>query len=168
MHITTIMSGIALVISAFAFFVASEKLRLDLYNKRFEVYQRTVKFYMAMFAEDKDPEALALLRRDFIIASREAQFLFSPKSGVYGLLVKLLKESTKITDRPKRPEGLVGQAAVDFAIEQSTGASSWNYGMEHLEVLIAPYLNYHRRPWSVWLWSVFQNPSTPRPARSDA
>jgi hypothetical protein len=162
MNITTIMSGIALVISAFAFFVASEKLRLDLYNKRFEVYQRTVKFYLAMFAKDKDSEALAMLRRDFIIASREAQFLFSPKSGVYDLLVKLLKESNKITEPSKKPEGLVGQAAVDFVIEQSTGTTSWNYGMEHLEVLIAPYLNYHRRPWSVWVRVIFQKLGIPK------
>jgi len=40
------ISFFALVVAGFSFFVASERFRLDIYNKRFDIYMRTVKFYL--------------------------------------------------------------------------------------------------------------------------
>jgi hypothetical protein len=84
--IVTIISLVALIVAIFSFFIASERFRLDLYNKRFEIYVRTVKFYQALITSERndEDETFASLRKDFILATRESQFLFSPESGVYG------------------------------------------------------------------------------------
>jgi hypothetical protein len=86
------ISLVAVVISTFSYFVASERFRLDLYNKRFDIYMRTVKFYQALLNSEvgmADGRPFVALRADFIIASRESRFLFSPESGVYDLLNRL-------------------------------------------------------------------------------
>jgi hypothetical protein len=151
----TVISLVALIISAFSFYLASEKFRLDLYNKRFDIYVRTVKFYQAMFKsekadEDQERARLALLQQDFIIASRESQFLFSPESGVYDLLSRLNIASFKITNRQKLPQELPAETIINIGRERADAVTLWNSSMETLEWLMAPYLNYHyTSSWSI-------------------
>ena len=141
----TIISIIALIIATFSFFVASEKFRLDLYNKRFDIYVRTVKLYQALLKPERDYEAetFAALRNDFIIATRESQFLFKPESGVYSLLSSLNSNSFKITRQKDKPEGLLPDEVIDNQRQFSEAVTRWNSSMEPLEAMLAPYLNYH-------------------------
>ena len=81
---TTLISALALIVATFSFVVASERFRLDLYNKRYDIYVRTIKFYWVLLRSE---EAVAHLgnfeqvRADFILAVRESRFLFPPKIG---------------------------------------------------------------------------------------
>jgi hypothetical protein len=141
-----LVSLVALAISIFSLLVASERFRLDLYNKRFDIYMRTVKFYQALMRskEAKDDGIFAKLQADFIIASRESKFLFSPGSGVYNLLSRLNMASFKITgsrDLPK--EGLPPEVVISLNKEFQDALKLWNSSIEPLEDLMAPYLNYH-------------------------
>ena len=143
--IATLISLVALVVAAFSFFVASERFRLDLYNKRFDTYMRTVKFYQALLSSKEAEEAtsFAALRADFIIASRESQFLFGPESGVYDLLSRLNKASFTITGLHDMPKGLPPEQILANQKQFSNALLLWNSSIEPLEGLIAPYLNYH-------------------------
>jgi hypothetical protein len=157
-----LISLLALIVSTFSFFVASERFRLDLYNKRFEIYLRTVKYYQALMkSKDNDEETVAALE-SFIIASREAQFLFSPESGVYQLLWNLNKASGIITGLRTLPDGLSAEERLSFHQQRTDAMMLWTRSMEPLEALMAPYLNYHyatalsaligraRAIWRVW------------------
>jgi hypothetical protein len=126
--IATLISLVALVVAAFSFFVASERFRLDLYNKRFDIYMRTVKFYQALLSSKEAEEAtsFAALRADFIIASRESQFLFGPESGVYDLLSRLNKASFTITGLHDMPKGLPPEQILANQKQFSNALMLWN------------------------------------------
>lgn len=143
--VATLISLVALIVAAFSFFVASERFRLDLYNKRFDIYVRTVRFYQALMTSKRDngDETFAALRKDFILASRESQFLFSPESGVYDLLSRLNSDSFKITGQKDMPKGLPPEQVIENQRQFSDALMRWNSSMEPLEAMMAPYLNYH-------------------------
>jgi hypothetical protein len=138
---TTTISLLALVVALFSLFVSTEKFRLDLYNKRFDIYVRTVKFYQALMHEEDG--TFAALQADFVIASRESKFLFSPESGVYNLLNRLNSASFTIIGRRSLPKGLPPEEIVKIDKRFTDALDLWNSSMEPLEDLMAPYLNYH-------------------------
>lgn len=65
------------------------KLRLDLYNRRFAVYDKTLAYYQAYYSRDLDNEALRESATDFVRAYRESSFLFGRKSSVYKALTEI-------------------------------------------------------------------------------
>lgn len=138
---TTAISLVALAVALFSLFVSAEKFRLDLYNKRFDIYIRTVKFYQAMMKQEKG--TFDALQADFIIASRESKFLFSPESGVYDLLSRLNNASFTIIGRRSLPEGIPPEEILKIDKRFTDALDLWNSSMEPLEDLMAPYLNYH-------------------------
>jgi hypothetical protein len=143
--LTILISFCALLTALFSLFISGEKLSLDLYNRRFDIYVRTIRFYHALLKYNGGIEdgTFATLRADFILASREAKFLFGPKSGVYDLLSRLDKESFKITGRRSVPMGLPLEQESEFNKEFFDARTLWNTKIEPLEDLMAPYLNYH-------------------------
>ena len=144
--IATIISIIALITAVFSFFVTAEKFRLDLYNKRFDIYVRTVRFYQGLMSRSESEEAQATfetLRKEFILATRESQFLFSPESGVPRLLIQLNADSFVITGQRDMPKGLPPEQIIANQDKFATALMRWNDSMEPLEAMIAPYLNYH-------------------------
>jgi hypothetical protein len=143
--VATVTSLVALIVAAFSFFVASERFRLDLYNKRFDIYVRTVRFYQALMTsnQDDEDETVAALRKDFIIATRESQFLFSPESGIYDLLNRLNSDSFKITGQKDMPKGLPVEQILANQEQFSGALTRWNTSIEPLEAMMSPYLNYH-------------------------
>jgi hypothetical protein len=143
--LTILISFLAFVVALFSLMVSEEKFRLDLYNKRFEIYVRTVKFYQSLMSskESKEKGALEPLQQEFILASRESQFLFDPTSGVYDLLYRLNMASLKIIGSHDMPKGLPVEQILQNQKELSDALILWNSSMERLESLMAPYLNYH-------------------------
>lgn len=83
------------------------------------------------------------LQADFILAVRELQFLFAPKSGVYELLGQLNAASFRITGSRDLPKGLPPEQIIEDQKQFSDALRLLNSNMEQLEVLMAPYLNYH-------------------------
>src|SRR5208282_4349068 len=61
-----------------------EKLRLDLYQRRFEIYLRVLDFHMALWQQD-EPK-LDVLHVTFMKAFWESKFLFPSESGIYDFL----------------------------------------------------------------------------------
>ncbi|MFI4986514.1 MAG: hypothetical protein ACHQF3_03655 [Alphaproteobacteria bacterium] len=143
--IPTLISLVALVIAVLSFFIASERFRLDLYNKRFDIYVRTVKFYQILLKsrENDEDETFAALRKDFILACRESKFLFDPESGVYDLLNRLNMASFEITGSRDMPKGLPAEQIIENQRRFAEAIKLWISSMEPLEDLMAPYLNYH-------------------------
>jgi hypothetical protein len=142
--LTVLISLAAFVVALFSLVVNEEKFRLDLYNRRFDIYMRTVRFYQVLFKTDgRDTEAFAALQNSFILASREAQFLFDPASGIYKLLDQLNRDSMTILGQKDRPEGLPPEHQKANLEALSAAILRWDSSMEPLEAMMAPYLNYH-------------------------
>jgi hypothetical protein len=165
---TTIVSILASsVVAFFALWVSADKLRLDLYNKRFDIYLRTLKFQQALFGTGKEDGTLSALQTDFMIASRESTFLFSPKSGVYDQLRKLLEAS--VTIMQDMPKELPPEIKSEHQEKRSAALVLWfGPGLERLENLMAPYLNFHKVGY-LRLWPVgMMRGQRQRPRRPDA
>jgi hypothetical protein len=90
-----------------AWWTSREKLRLDLYNRRFDIYSRALDFYHALTkwtptelekttTSLQDSPELEKTQRAFIKASREAQFLFDDKDGVHKRLEQMNSDSMGI------------------------------------------------------------------------
>lgn len=140
--IATTVSILAVVVAFFALWVSADKLRLDLYNKRFDIYLRTLKFQEALLRKPKEDGTVAALQADFMIASRESKFLFGPESGVYDQLRKLLEASVTIM------QDMSNELPLEMKLEHQkkhfAAVALWSGpGLETLENLMAPYLNFH-------------------------
>jgi hypothetical protein len=145
MSATIVFSFLAFLVAVFSLAVSTERFRLDLYNKRFDIYARTVKFYQALMGKESDPSIEFTVRQtDFILACREAKFMFEPKSGVYDLLNRLNDASFKLIGFKHLPEGgLRPEDRINFYNQRAEALMLWNTQIEPLEDLMAPYLNYH-------------------------
>jgi len=88
------------VLSAFLAYIAYQqlitnknKLKLDLYNKRFEIYEDTLKLYHEL---DEENGSTKETMRKFIGSKEASKFLFSNDPSIYSLLNEIHKESFKI------------------------------------------------------------------------
>jgi|HubBroStandDraft_1064217.scaffolds.fasta_scaffold22041_3 hypothetical protein len=102
MHITAavVISVVSACLAFAAWRTSREKLRLDLYNRRFDIYSRTLDLLHALenwhpseleknsTSLQQSPE-LEQAQRAFVKASREAQFLFDDASGIPKLLEQM-------------------------------------------------------------------------------
>lgn len=124
---------------------SQEKLRLDLYGKRFEIYNRVFDAYDALLSWE-DTSAQKDVVTQFYRAFRESRFLFPDSSGVYALLDEFAKHSAYIVNFRRLRDGLQGLPK-DFgeaALVRSEHLS-WILGsMEKLEPRMAPFLNFHK------------------------
>ena len=91
-----LLGVVPIIISSAVAFIAwaqyktnKNKLRLDLYNRRFAVYDKTLAYYQAYYSSDSDSEALRESVTDFIRAYRESSFLFGRESSVYTALTEI-------------------------------------------------------------------------------
>jgi hypothetical protein len=75
-----------------------EKLRLDLYNKRFEILEKTIKFSQAIssYVKYNEENKFDDIFEDFIKAKIESKFLFKENSGIYQILEKFHEIAFKV------------------------------------------------------------------------
>ncbi|HTV28230.1 MAG TPA: hypothetical protein VMF32_10660 [Xanthobacteraceae bacterium] len=143
------ISVLALLVSSFAAFINAEKLRLDLYNRRFEVYTKTIRLFHALLNLEQSYKdgSFAELRDTFIISWRESQFLFDRTSGIFELLAQLDDALFHITGFKEHGQSLFNSGDPETftrASNQATRSMSlWNGSAERLEKAMSPYLNFH-------------------------
>jgi hypothetical protein len=143
------------------YMVNARKLRLDLYNRRFEIYSKSLNYYQKVLFIPNHPKDDAtaeenaaaqgawdqfnVLQKEFIKAFRESQFLFSAKSGVY----KLLEEMDTRSFRMIQWKDVVSKAFHPSSSEWQAGQkqdredSAWVNGfIPKLETAMADYLDF--------------------------
>ncbi|SSS87857.1 Uncharacterised protein [Acinetobacter baumannii] len=74
--------------------IASAKTKLDLYNKRFNIYAAALDYYQATWYES--PEKIQEKSIIFTKLYRESQFLFEESDGVYATLGKIQQNGAQI------------------------------------------------------------------------
>jgi len=87
--LTPIIISIAVaLIGCFQYRINKHKFRLDLYNRRFAVYEKALSFFQAYYYSD-DQAKLNDCTKEFIRFYRESVFLFGLESDVYKTLTEL-------------------------------------------------------------------------------
>lgn len=126
-----------------------EKLRLDLYAKRFEIYMRTLDFHNALLEWKDDPEpepAQVALIAPFFRAFRESRFLFPESAGVYRFMEEFSQHAFHITNYKKARDGWgegFPEEKIDLALARTDHVSWILTSIPTLEDRIATFLNFH-------------------------
>lgn len=158
------LSFVALIISfasaSFAGIAAwsnRQKLRLDLYNRRFDVYSRALDFYHALLRWEPteleketnsllDSPELRTTQTAFIKAKAEARFLFAEKSGIRKVLEEMHDDTIGIIGfkRDLSPK-LAGQTEMMLLAyaKFSEQLNRVNAAIPLLEDRLSDYLDFH-------------------------
>ncbi len=151
--VTYLTAFLSTFVGAMALWVASRqsktnmaKLRLDLYDKRFAIYESALSFHQALGAEPKALQAEAFLaaHRSFVKAHRESQFLFDDDSGVFELMGKINLDAFKIIASKTRAREMAGEHAIKLVAEANDVYAQIDKSVNALERVIAPYIRFNR------------------------
>jgi len=82
-----IVSAATFIVALAQMKIASAKNRLELYNKRFNIYTCALDYFQAAWGKSDRPAEAH--QREFIRCYRESQFLFKDSDGVYATLTKI-------------------------------------------------------------------------------
>ncbi len=99
------------------------KLKLDQYNKRFEVYMNALKFYQELSLHS---EVSKNTRIQFIKSKEASMFLFSKDPSIYKFLDEMHSESFKITEFKKhRKEHLCNTGQFMNSYDKAQETRQW-------------------------------------------
>ncbi|EPF2489658.1 hypothetical protein ACSP9A_002188 [Acinetobacter baumannii] len=79
--------------------IASAKTKLDLYNKRFNIYSLTLELYQAFYFKTFDEMNIKII--EFTKAYRESLFLFDKEDGIYDVLSLIQQSASEILSYEK-------------------------------------------------------------------
>jgi len=124
----------------------NEKLRLDLYDRRFEIFSSIFDFYDAMSSWKGTPEQKEARKR-FFRAYQESGFLFTKKSGIEALLKMLNDEGMKVIQYKENRKNYKSDPA--FMIEQFNMTTDimlrvFDEGLTKLRAAMHQYLDFSR------------------------
>jgi hypothetical protein len=142
---TTIVAGYVARISRPQWLTNREKLRLDLYDRRFKIYVRVLDFYNAVILWDGSDEQ-QVLKAPYTQAFRESRFLFPKNSGIFSFLEEFSKRAFFIVnfDQLKEMKSVDPQ---EFAKQAQKKIDSVNWILESMttfEDKLEPYLKFHK------------------------
>jgi hypothetical protein len=128
--------------------LAREKLRHDLYNRRFEIFTSIFDYYNAMISwkETPTPEQQAARQR-FFRAYQESVFLFTKESGIPDLLKMLNDKGNEVIGHKENPRTFTGDPA--RIIEQQKKVTEiqlgvFDQGLAQLRAAMHPYLDFSK------------------------
>jgi hypothetical protein len=117
-----------------------EKLRFDLYQRRFEIYLRVLDFHFAIWQQDEP--RLQLLHMLFMKAFWESKFLFPEESGIYDFLDEYNLRTSRV--RVYRSQIPPRSDFTREEREQLTKDEIWIKDcIGILDEKLGPYLNFH-------------------------
>jgi len=124
--------------------IANERLRLDLYNRRFEIFTGIFDMYEALISWNGTPEQIAV-RAKFFRGYQESGFLFRKGSGIENFLKQLNDDANKVidfkehSDRYKPDKELYLKKFQEITEIQTSGFEN---GLLRLKVAMTEYLNF--------------------------
>jgi hypothetical protein len=126
--------------------IETTKLRLDLYNRRFQIFVSIFDFYEALIGWTGTPEQRAAQTR-FFRAYQESGFLFSKESGIEDTLKRLHEEPAKVIGFKEYGEDYKS-GGVEFYLERFKEANhvllvEFDAALVKLKTELAKYLNFH-------------------------
>jgi hypothetical protein len=145
--LTVVIAAIALYIARRQWLTSREKLRLDLYEKRFAVYENTLALYRMLISEtDLTEKEKADIQNNFIKSYRESQFLFSEKDGIFRVLGEISSKMPIINNIISISNAYKGNPEMQVKVHNDhlEALQFLNDSMPALEKKLAKYLNFHK------------------------
>jgi len=142
---------IALTVAWSQMRIASAKTKLDLYNKRFNVYLAALEYYQYACSESK--EDIKGKANKFVHVYRESKFLFDEKDGVYETLGRIQKGSGVIRayEDFKQNPNKNADAAGMLSDKYMTTILGMEGDILVLEDQLKKYLSFHNvRGWTLF------------------
>jgi hypothetical protein len=138
--LTALIGASVALIAYYQWKTNREKLRFDLYQRRFEIYLRVLDFHFAIWQQD-EPK-LDLLHVPFMKAFWESKFLFPEESGIYDFLDEYNLRTSRVrvyrSQIPPRSDLTPKERA------QSIKDKIWIKDcIGILDEKLGPYLNFH-------------------------
>jgi hypothetical protein len=125
-----------------------EKLKLELYNKRYNVYEKTKILYneLMIYSSYKEYETFSTttIYKDFLIAKTESQLLFPEKSGIHKVLENIHKETKIIIAFKENSKYLNDPALVIKGVDETNTAffNTLPKSIDELLKKMKPYLSF--------------------------
>jgi hypothetical protein len=142
--VTTVVAICVAWISFLQWKTNAQKLRLDLYEKRFQIYLRVLAFYQQIVVwEDREDQIAS--QQPFFTAFRESRFMFPPKSQVYELLKEFHQRAffvVKFTETREKLRGMP-QETMELANKRIEHVNWLLRSIDDIEKGMTPYLKFH-------------------------
>lgn len=152
-QITLVVSLVTASVSIATYFIArsqmkiaSAKIKLDLYNKRWAIYLAVLDYHQSAY--DKTEESMEIKAVGFIKAFRESVFLFDSKDGITKTMEKIKDRGAAILARRQASEDKNwpmhhDKEAMALLSEKSSAAlTGFEDDLLLLEKQIAKYINF--------------------------
>jgi hypothetical protein len=124
--------------------IANERIRLDLYNRRFEIFTGIFDMYEVMISWKATPEQIAV-RSKFFRAYQEAGFLFRKESGIEELLKTLNDDVNSVIAMKENPDLYKYDMKIHqekFQEMNKIQTTGFDRGLSQLKAAMAEYLNF--------------------------
>ena len=131
--------------------IASAKTKLDLYNKRFNVYLAALEYYQYAYSDNRVD--LKQKAEKLTHAYRETKFLFNSKDGIYEALGKIQKGASIVRAYDEyRREGKLDMDRERILAERNGDALlAMGKDLLALEEKLGKYLSFHNvRGWTIF------------------
>ncbi len=127
--------------------VSADKLKLDLYDRRWAIYKAALASYRSEYlADDQSKE----IEDNLILAVRESQFLFDPRDGVYDALEDIRNDLRIV--RVNLASFTGAQVKEEVAADKLHAPTRIEANLKLLECRMSPYLAFQRRGSdAIWL-----------------
>jgi len=147
---TIVISGVLAVVGVMTLLVgiaqmkiASAKVKLDLYNKRFNVYLATLEYYQSAYG--KVEGSMRTKSVEFVKCYRESQFLFDKNDKIFETLNRIMTLGNKILVYEETQSGAtnVSQETEHLLHEKSVEARfAFEKDLILLEGQLAKYISF--------------------------
>lgn len=141
-----VVSAAVACIAAAQWVLARQKLRLDLYDRRFGIYNSALLFYSTLISWSGSDQDRAV-QRQFFEALQASRFLFSNKSGIFELYDELHREAFKVIGPKDHREAFSGDPEISRAMFEASNhvlLTLFPQSLDKIRKRIGPYLDFHR------------------------
>ena len=140
------VSMVVVVIAFLQYRVNKYTLRLELYNRRFRIYEKAIAYFKDFSHSEKDAEPDKEVEREFVCAFREARFLFGKDSEVYEFLEEL-KDTLALKNNKKKAKD---RDTITAFSEREKKYRDLNEIMSDLENALSPWLDFKNVERGFW------------------
>ncbi|CAI3949893.1 unnamed protein product [Commensalibacter communis] len=123
--------------------IASAKVKLDLYERRFNIYVTALNCYRALYK--KQPEEIAKYTYELMKSCREAQFLFKEDDVIYEILTKMHRNGGIIEGYREYISQNANRSKVNsdiFHKDSVNALREFEKNLMDLETKIKPYIQF--------------------------
>jgi hypothetical protein len=123
--------------------IAQGKLRLDLYNKRFAIFEATLQLYQELVRCSEETK-LESIQTKFITAMIESEFLFASSPDIKNMMQRLHKSAGHIKGHRQvmKETGMPSDNVIEASNQLQRELGALDDTLEAIKESMSPYLSF--------------------------